>query len=117
MDEFIAGIMSNRAASGAEVAERAEPAACTDTSLTSSAAYGSGGHAAATANALARPMPVLSAAVIAIAPSRVLDEPRPAAVATSVENPPEYGSSRRRAEAWERERERCSSMTGHRKTS
>jgi hypothetical protein len=116
MDEFIAGIMSNLSASGAEAAERAEPIAATDASLTSSAAHARCAPAVGVTDDAARPLPAVSAAVIAISPSRIFDEPRPSTITTAVDDAPDYGSRRRRAEAWERERERCSSLA-HRKTS
>jgi hypothetical protein len=116
MDEFIAGTMSNRAASNTEAPERAESMATTDASLTSSTVYGNSAPAGTVANAVARPLAAIPTPVIAISPSRVLDEPRPSAMATAVDDAPDYGSRRRRAEAWERERERCSSLSAHRKT-
>ena len=117
MDEFIAGTMSNRAAVAPEASDRAESMAATDTSLTSNAAYARPAQAVAMTNAAARPLQALPA-VIAITPSRAAAEPLPPAAASVVEDPPDYGSRRRRAEAWERERERerCSSLTSHRKT-
>jgi len=117
MDEFIAGTMANRAALAAESSERVEPIAATDASLTSNAAYASVAQPVAMANAAARSLQVLPAAVITISPSCALDEPRPPGVAKVIDDGPDYGSRRRRAEAWERERERSSSFTTHRKTS
>jgi len=117
MDEFIARTMSNRVALAAESSERDEHVAATDASLTSDAAYASAAQPVAMANAAARSLQVLPAAVIAISPSRALDQPRPPAAAKVIDDAPDYGSRRRRAEAWERERERCSSLATHRKTS
>jgi hypothetical protein len=116
MDEFIAGTMSNRASVAHEGSDRAESMAGTDASLTSQAAYTNLPHSIAGMNAAARSLQVMPAAVVAIAPSRVLNEPRPAPASTVVDDSPDYGSRRRRAEAWERERERCSSLATHRKT-
>jgi hypothetical protein len=105
VDEFIAGTTSNRIAASPEAAENHLPVAATDASLTSKPAY--------TASAPQRQ--VLPAAIIAISPSRSTGENRPTVSTPPVEEP-EYGSPRRRAEAWERERERCSSLASHRKT-
>jgi len=117
MDEFIARTMSNRVALAAESSERDEHVAATDASLTSDAAYARAAQPVTMTNAAARSLQVLPAAVIAISPSRALDEPRPPAAAKVIDDPPDYGSRRRRTEAWERERERCSSVSAHRKTS
>jgi hypothetical protein len=115
MDEFIAGIVANRAPLAPDMPERDEPVAATDASLTSNAAYAASIPEAAPANGAARTPQVVPAAVIAISPSRAATEPRPPTPPPVVEDP-DYGSRRRRAEAWERERERCSSLATHRKT-
>ena len=111
MDDFIAGIVSNRASVAPEASDRNELIAATDTSLTSKAAYATSMPVAECAR------PAAPSAVIAISPSRGGSEPRSSIAAPAIEDPPDYGSRRRRAEAWERERERCSSLTTHRKLS
>ena len=112
MDEFIAGIVSNRVPLASEGPERDEPMAATDASLTSKAAYANSVPIAESS------LQVTPAAVIAISPTRVGGERRSSiAAATVIDGTPGYDSYRRRAEAWERERERCSSLTTHRKTS
>lgn len=116
MDEFIAGTISNRAAVASEASDRAESIAATDTSLTSDAAYSSPAHAVAMTHAASRALQA-PPAVIAISLPRAVIDPRPSAATTLVDDPSDYGSRRRRAEAWERERERCSSLATHRKTS
>jgi hypothetical protein len=98
VDEFIAGGATNRTHAAAM---EAEPMAAADTSLTCSAAYMKPVSLPTGLTAASVP-----AAVIAIAPTRMVQEPRPAAVAATVEEAPNYSSRRWRAEAWERERER-----------
>lgn len=105
LDEFIAGTASTRVQALPEVTEERECAA-TDTSLTS--------RPVPAAIPPVRSLQVVPAAVIAIAASRVVEEPR---AAVSVEDPVSYGARRRRLEAWERERERCGSQATHRKSS
>ncbi len=106
MDEFIARAMSNRAGSAPEPVEASHPGAATDGSLTCSAVY---------TQAAPRSLHVLPSTAAPVTPTRPLDQPRPPLPVPVIEGPPEYGSHRRRAEAWERERERCSSLAAHRK--
>ena len=113
LDEFIAGTMGTRAPQAADAAEREEPVAATDASLTSNMAYANPTPVLPIPAAVARPLQVVPAAVVALAPARVIED----ATAPPFEDPPSYGSRRWRAEAWERERERCSSAAPHRKTS
>jgi hypothetical protein len=113
VDEFIAGNVTARAQAPTPDAETDEPIAATDTSLTSRVAYtGLPSPAQSPATPIPSPLatPPAPAAVIAIAPSRVA-EPRK----TPVDTTPNYASRHWRAEAWERERERCSSVGAHRK--
>jgi hypothetical protein len=98
VDEFIAGGATSKVyASEAG----AEPMAGADTSLTCSAAYMKPVSSPSGLSA-----PAMPAAVIAIAPTRSLQEPRLPVAAPIVEDAPNYSSRRWRAEAWERERER-----------
>jgi len=115
LDEFIAGAMATRLQTTA-TAEQDQPVAATDASLTSKAAYASPAPALPLAN---RALQVVSATLIAVSPSSPLDQPHTAIPAPPVTDPPNYTSRRWRAEAWERERERerRSSLTTHRKTS
>ena len=118
VDEFIAGNMSNRVQPVADAIVKDEPAATTDTSLTSKAAYAVPAIASEAPPAVpALLLPVLPPAVIAISPSRAVDEPRTPMTAAPFDDPPNYSSRRWRAEAWERERERerRSSMATHAK--
>lgn len=111
LDEFIARTASSRSPALPDPGEREEPAA-TDTSLTSKAAY-----PVPVEIPPVRPLQVVPAAVIAIAPSHMVEEPRATAPLPAFEEPLNYPSRRRRQEAWDRERERCASQTTHRKTS
>ena len=84
VDEFIAGTMGSRTPLAPDAAQREEPIAATDASLTSTAAYAS----AAPANPVpavhaARSLQVVPAAVIAISPTRALDEPHAACAGTA----------------------------------
>ncbi len=110
VDEFIAGGATNRTLSPAL---EAEPMAAADTSLTCSGAYMKPVSLPTGLPAAAMP------AVIAIAPTRSLQEPRPTVAAPMVEDAPNFSSRRWRAEAWERERERerHSGLTVRRKSS
>ena len=119
VDEFIAETMGSRAPVAPGAAQREEPLAATDASLTSPTTYAGAALPIPAPNPAARSLQVVPAAVIAISPSRALDEPVAAVAAPSLDDSPGYGSRRWRAEAWERERERerRSSMTGHRKSS
>ncbi len=115
LDEFIAGTVSARPQPAADPAEYDEPTA-TDASLTSRAAYAA---PIAAPGVAAHSLQVLPTAVIAIAPSRAMDAAAVAASPPPFDDPPSFASHRRRAEAWERERERerGASLTTHRKTS
>jgi hypothetical protein len=122
VDEFIAGNVSNRVQGAADAIEKGEPIAATDASLTSKVAYAGSPNtteAPYVGGAPVRPLQVLPTAVIAISPPRAADEPRAPMTAAPFDDSPNYASRRWRAEAWERERERerRSSMTTHRKTS
>jgi hypothetical protein len=122
VDEFIAGNMSGRVQPAPEAIVKDEPLASTDASLTSKAAYAGppiATEAPAKAGVAMRSLQMLPNTVIAIAPSRAVDEPRDHATGPPFDDPPNYTSRRWRAEAWERERERerRSSMATHRKTS
>ncbi len=115
VDEFIAGSATNKVhASTVEAGVGEEPVVAADTSLTSNAAY-----MKPVSSPTGFPAPVVPAAVIAIAPTRVLQEPRTPVAAPIMDDAPNYSSHRWRAEAWERERERerRSSMAGRRKSS
>jgi hypothetical protein len=112
VDEFIAGNVTARAQSPAPETEADEPLAATDTSLTSRTAYsGRPSPAKSLAESIPSPLatPPAPAAVIAIAPSRVAELCKP-----PVDTTPNYASRQWRAEAWERERERCFRMEVHR---
>lgn len=110
VDEFIATGASGRVHTAApEPAAGEEPSAAADTSLTSNAAYGkqeSALNATAEPAVLSRAIPAMAAAVIAIAPTRALQEVRAPSAAPVVDDAPNFSSRRWRAEAWERERER-----------
>jgi hypothetical protein len=95
VDEFIAGGATSRMQ-----APEAEPMTGADTSLTCSAEYMKPVCSPPGLPAAAMP------AVIAIASTRSIQEPRPAAAAPMGEDAPNFSSRRWRAEAWERERER-----------
>jgi hypothetical protein len=117
VDEFIAGSMMARPQPQAEAAPWDHAAAFTDTSLASMAARvvpPSAAKAIAASIVPPRATPVIPAAVIAIPPARAAEEPRPLHPA-SPDNTPNYASRHWRAEAWERERERCSGLAAHRK--
>jgi hypothetical protein len=117
LDEFIAG--SLRARAQAPVLEVDEPVASIDASLTSKAAYGSPMRPAKVLSGSILPAGEATtspAAVIAIASARAVEEPRMPRPALPVDNTPNYASRHWRAEAWERERERCCSLPSHRKT-
>jgi hypothetical protein len=111
VDEFIAGGATNRTQAPAL---EAEPMAGADTSLTRSAAY-----MKPVSSPTGLPAAAMPAALIAIASTRIIQEPRPLAAAPMVEDAPNFSSRRWRAEAWERERERerHSGLTVRRKSS
>src|SRR6266567_5085845 len=69
LDEFIAGTMASRTPPLPDDAQREEPIAATDAALTSTAAYANPAPATPVANAPARCLQVVPAAVIAISPS------------------------------------------------
>jgi hypothetical protein len=113
VDEFVAGTANSSAPAQVFDAEGAEPVAVTDTSLTSKAAYS---RPISPAKALSNPTPSLRAvaaapaAAIAITASRAAERP----FEPPVDATPNYASRQWRAEAWERERERCSGTGAHR---
>ena len=120
LDEFIGGTMSSRPVATVDDLQREDPAALNDTSLAAPAIdanYALPMAPIAVPNAPPpRSLQVVPAAVI-IAPPRTVEEspaPQP-----PFPDPPNYASRRWRAEAWERERERerCASLSSHRKTS
>jgi hypothetical protein len=115
VDEFIAGNVTSRVQSAVpDVIEANQPVPATDASLTSRAAYaGRPSLAESSAGSILSPLvtPATPAAVIAIASSRITEPCKPPADIT-----PNYASRHWRAEAWERERERCSGIGAHRKT-
>ncbi len=118
LDEFIARTTTARAQATALDAEVDEPVVATDTSLAPKAASARPASAAKPlpdAVLPPGPLPVASAAVIAIARSHAVDTVHVLGPAAPVDNTPNYASRHWRAEAWERERERCSSVGGHRK--
>jgi hypothetical protein len=104
VDEFIAAGVAGRVHTPTpEPAAGEEPAAAADTSLTSNVAYGKQESlltVPAQPALVSRTFP--AAAVIAIAPTRALQE----SAAPVVDDAPNFSSRRWRAEAWERERER-----------
>lgn len=110
VDEFIAATTTGRAHTPTtEAAAGEQPAAPADTSLTSNAAYGKLERSLAAPEEPAvhsRAIPAVATAVIALAPTRALQESRPAASVPIVDDAPDFSSRRWRAEAWERERER-----------
>jgi hypothetical protein len=118
LDEFIARTATARAQAPALDAEADEPAVATDTSLASRATSTRPALAAKPFQAADVPSgaaPVASAAVIAIARSHAVDTAHTLCPAPLVDNTPNYASRHWRAEAWERERERCSGVGAHRK--
>ena len=122
LDEFVARTMANRAQPLiAEPLETVPPAMVADTSLTSKAFYAGitpTGRMPVPQEIAARETPPVSAAVIAISPARTVQESRPLTPVPPVDSPSVYSSRHWRAEAWERERERerRSGLTVHRKT-
>jgi hypothetical protein len=115
LDEFIAGSVSIRLQAAADAPDR-EPTAAADGSLTSRRTHAAPAPLAETSSIPVRSLQVVPAAVIAIAPPRPGDAVPVAAPLSPFEDSPGYASRRRRAEAWERERERCAALT-HRKNS
>ena len=111
VDDFMAKALAVRPqTSAAEEPDVETAAGSTDTSLTSNAAYGKAEHSA---RLLTPPTPLL--------PNRPPFRPQPELVAmpgrTEAEDPslapgepPRFASRNRRAEAWERERERCATV-------
>jgi hypothetical protein len=109
VDEFVAGTRAARSAAASESGGQAETNAGTDASLTSKAAYPSARASVPVADAAVRSLKVMPAAVVAIAPAHAAAPVREMnEVAAPMDDAPNYGSPRWRAEAWERERERCS---------
>jgi hypothetical protein len=118
LDDFIAGTMQARTPQATEASEREEPIAATDGSLTSAAAYSKTSSAVSIPTPIARPSQVVPASIAAPTPSRDGLQGRAMdGASAAIDDPPSYGSRRWRAEAWERERERCSAGTTHRKMS
>lgn len=118
LDEFIASTMAARPALSTESTERNVPLAATDAGLTSPAAYTSIPAAAPIPAPQKHALQLMPPAVVATMSSSV-----PAVPSSEKEPPappfddlPNYASRRRRAEAWERERERCSALATHRKS-
>ncbi len=111
VDEFIAGGATNRTQAPAL---EAAPMATADTSLTCSAAY-----LKPVPSPTGLPAAAVPSAVIAIAPTRIVQEPLPPVGASMLDDAPNFSSRRWRAEAWERERERerRSSLAVRRKSS
>jgi hypothetical protein len=94
----------------------------TDVSLTSSAAHASTPRPVepvAVRASTAPPLPIVPAAVVAIATSHPVEEARVVIAVPPVNDAPSYGSRHWRAEAWERERERerRTGVAGRRKSS
>jgi hypothetical protein len=111
LDDFIAATAPNR------VPVSPDEPAISDASLTSSATYAAEGVPAAVPSAPVRPLQVMPGPVIAIAPSRTVEEPRAPQFPPAFDDAPNYASRHRRAEAWDRERQRCASQAVYRKTS
>jgi hypothetical protein len=118
LDEFIATTMAARPALPSEPTDRNVPVAATDAGLTSAAAHTSIPAAAPNPAPQRRALQLMPPAVVAAVSSSMPALPRlenePSAPA--LEDLPNYASRRRRAEAWERERERCSALATHRKS-
>jgi hypothetical protein len=117
LDEFIATTMAARPALSTESTERNLPVAATDAGLTSAAAYTTI-PVAAPHPAPQRPaLQLMPPAAMSPATSSVPAVPRleNELSAPTFDDAPNYASPRRRAEAWERERERCSALAKHRK--
>ena len=118
LDEFIANTTTARPALAGESNEGKSPMAATDAGLTSAAAYTS------IPAAVAIPAPQRHALQLMPPAAAAGDCSSPAAIPRPGNEPatppfddlPNYASRRRRAEAWERERERCSSLASHRKS-
>ncbi len=105
VDEFIAGSMTVRMQPPVPDAFIYEPPVAADAGLTSIASCAT---ATSSVQDLSAPtLPARTNPVIAIAPSRAVDEPRPPLTALPpADDPPNYTSRHWRTEAWERERER-----------
>lgn len=126
VDEFISNALGGRVAvPGMEAEESGEQQrAVTDTSLTSKAAYRDSALPQKSIPAaaliptprIATPVP---AAVVAMQPRPVVEQPRPVSVSSNMAEAINYTSRHWRAEAWERERERemRASPTPRRKSS
>jgi hypothetical protein len=100
VDEFIAGGATSKVHVLTEAGDE-EPVVASDTSLTCSVA-----NLNPESSPTGLSAPAISAAVIALAPTRAPQEPRPPVTAPMADDGPNYSSRRWRAEAWERERER-----------
>jgi hypothetical protein len=101
VDEFIAGGAASKVHALTVEAGIEEPVVAGDTSLTGNAA-----DLKTVCSPTGLPAPAIPAAVIAIAPTRAPQEPRPPVTVPMADDGPNYSSRRWRAEAWERERER-----------
>ena len=107
VDEFIAGSMTLRMPPPVPEAVIEEPLLAADVAPTSIASYASAASCVADLPAPTLPARTNPVAVIAIAPSRSVDEPRPPVAALPpADDQPSYTSCHWRTEAWERERER-----------
>jgi hypothetical protein len=101
VDEFIAGGATSKVHALTVEAGDEEPVMAADTSLTCS-----GANLKPVSSPMGLPAAAVPAAVIAIAPTRALQESRPPVTVPMADDGPNYSSRRWRAEAWERERER-----------
>jgi hypothetical protein len=107
VDEFIAGSMTVRMQQPVSGIVIDEPPVAADAAPTSIASNASATSCVADLPAPALPARTNVVAVIAIAPSRAVDEPRPPVAALPpADDQPIYTSHHWRTEAWERERER-----------
>lgn len=122
LDDFIAGTMASRKPPASDaVAQREHASSAVDATVTK-AACGTDGIDLLTTATAARSLRVLPA-VIAISPARAAEEARAAedspasGTGPNSGKPANSGLRHRRAEAWERERERerNSGLTTHRK--
>jgi hypothetical protein len=105
VDEFMARTSAARA--GSSTAENPEPAASrpdADASLTSHAAYEEHESSARIISSPATATP--ASPVFSMQPRLVTEPAPPAPIPPQIEDAPNYASPRRRAEAWERERNR-----------
>jgi hypothetical protein len=112
IDEFISFTLSGRLPSTSnEASESPEAPLATDASLTLRAANQAPAFSRNPLSPPASAMPqraiaAIPAAVLAMQPRLLPEQPRAATVQSSIDATPNYASRRWRAEAWERERER-----------